>query len=209
MKGEFEQAVELDPSNIAARRDLLEFYLDAPWVVGGDEDKARDQVRAIALLDPVQGDLARATYFTSEGHGDQAAAAYGRVLAMKPSAADPYFEAAEFFARHRQAEGLNDAIAGAARVAPADPRLDFYQGVATVLAGGDLAAAQRRLTAYLSKSPSSDDAPSRASAHLWLARAFERAGRPEDAIAQYRRVLQLVPDQRAARDALDRLRSVR
>src|SRR5579875_151468 len=44
---EFEKAVELAPHNIEARRDLMEFYLQAPWLLGGSRDKARKQVDAI------------------------------------------------------------------------------------------------------------------------------------------------------------------
>jgi len=47
-KKEFEQAVQLDPSNVAARRDLEEYDLQAPWIVGGNKDDARGQVEAIA-----------------------------------------------------------------------------------------------------------------------------------------------------------------
>lgn len=35
VKSEFKEAVQLDPSNIAARRDLEEYCLDAPWIAGG------------------------------------------------------------------------------------------------------------------------------------------------------------------------------
>jgi len=209
VKGEFERAVELDPANIAARLDLMEFYLDAPWVVGGGHGKARDQVEAIAALDAVQGDLARATYLIDDGRTDQAAAAYGRVLAMRPSEADPYFEAAAFYVHRRNTGGLEAAIAGAGRVAPSDRRLDFYRGVAEVLAGARAGSAETWLLSYLSAAPSGDNCPSPASAHLWLGRFYEHAGRVDAAIAQYQQVLQLVPDQQAARDALDRLRSAR
>jgi tetratricopeptide (TPR) repeat protein len=62
VKKEFEAAVELNPSNIAARRDLEEYCLQAPWVVGGNKDEAKTQVEAIAALDPIEGHLARAVY---------------------------------------------------------------------------------------------------------------------------------------------------
>ena len=42
------------------RRALAEFYAEAPWIVGGSEDGAKQQVDAIAAMDPVQGHLARA-----------------------------------------------------------------------------------------------------------------------------------------------------
>jgi len=43
VRTEFEKAVELDPSSMEARSDLAEFYLEAPSIVGGGQDKARAQ----------------------------------------------------------------------------------------------------------------------------------------------------------------------
>ena len=62
VKKEFEDAVSANPSNISARRDLEEFNIDAPWIVGGSKDEAKAQVEAIAAIDPVEGHLARAIY---------------------------------------------------------------------------------------------------------------------------------------------------
>ena len=42
-RAEFERAVELDPGNAEARMDLSEFYIEAPGIVGGGQDKARFQ----------------------------------------------------------------------------------------------------------------------------------------------------------------------
>jgi tetratricopeptide (TPR) repeat protein len=208
VKAEFEEAVRLDPANIAARRDALEFYLDAPWIVGGGQEKARDEVRAIADLDPVQGDLARAAYFCADGRSDQAAAAYARVLAMKPAGVEPYFEAASFYERHRNVDGLTAAVAAAARVAPADSRLDYYRGVIAVLSERDLDRAVAPLQAYLSEAPRRDDLPSHASAYVWLGRLYEEVNRPADAVTAYENALRLDPDRRSAREALERLRQV-
>jgi hypothetical protein len=40
IKAEFERAVAEDPKNIPARIALAEFYVQAPAIVGGSEDKA-------------------------------------------------------------------------------------------------------------------------------------------------------------------------
>ena len=56
----FERAVALDPTNVEARSDLLEFYLGAPRAFGGGIDKAQAQADAIATLDPAMGQRARA-----------------------------------------------------------------------------------------------------------------------------------------------------
>ena len=59
VKKELEEAVRLNPSNIEARFDLEDFCLNAPWIVGGNKDEARDQVDAISALDAVEGHVAR------------------------------------------------------------------------------------------------------------------------------------------------------
>ena len=58
-----QRAVQLDPNNVGARTDLAEFYLEAPGIVGGGQDKARAQADMVAKLNPakahwIQGRLA-------------------------------------------------------------------------------------------------------------------------------------------------------
>src|SRR5579859_5144187 len=50
MRGEFERAVQLNPKDLEARLDLAEFYIDAPGIIGGGEQKAREQAQAIASV---------------------------------------------------------------------------------------------------------------------------------------------------------------
>jgi tetratricopeptide (TPR) repeat protein len=52
VRHEFERAVELMPDSWEARTDLAEFYLEAPGIVGGGEDKARVQADALLKLNP-------------------------------------------------------------------------------------------------------------------------------------------------------------
>jgi len=55
VKTHLERAVELDPNNIAARFDLIEYYLQAPFFLGGDPAKATAQAAEIAKRDAVAG----------------------------------------------------------------------------------------------------------------------------------------------------------
>src|SRR5580704_1993960 len=97
VKKEFAEAVRLDPSNIAARRDLEDFCLEAPWIVGGSKDEARAQVEAIAAIDPVEGHLAKAVLDKAQGKPDFEENEYRQVLSAKSSHIEPYFEVVEFF----------------------------------------------------------------------------------------------------------------
>jgi hypothetical protein len=50
-----EQAVALDPEHLAARVALMEYYLQAPSLVGGSPEKAQQQAAEIAKRDAQQG----------------------------------------------------------------------------------------------------------------------------------------------------------
>jgi tetratricopeptide (TPR) repeat protein len=57
---EIDTAIELDPADIQALRDLLEFYLLAPGLIGGDSKKADAVAQRIAAINPCEGFLAKA-----------------------------------------------------------------------------------------------------------------------------------------------------
>jgi tetratricopeptide (TPR) repeat protein len=55
VKIHFEKAVELDPDNLAARADLVEYYLKAPRLLGGGREKAEVQAHEISLRNLDEG----------------------------------------------------------------------------------------------------------------------------------------------------------
>jgi tetratricopeptide (TPR) repeat protein len=206
VKSEFKEAVSLDPSNIAARRDLEEYCLDAPWIAGGSKDEALEQVNAIAAIDPVAGHLARALY-DREGlkKSEEAESEIRLVLAAKPKSSDPYFEVADFFRALNKPSDMGTAIDAAAQVSPNDPRLAYFRGVAAVLANTNPANAERDLKSYLASTPDRSDWPAHAAAREWLGRLYEAQGKRADAAEQYREALQLEPKRKEARQRLEKL----
>jgi tetratricopeptide (TPR) repeat protein len=170
VKQAFEAAVKLAPGNIAARRDLMEYCVEAPWIVGGDKEKAKQQIEAIAAIDPIEGKLARAAYLRAEKQWRPAETEYLAALDQHPTHIDPYMEAAEFFADRKDAVNLERTIDGAARVDSRDPRLGFYRAVVLILRGSDANTAEHLLKSYVSSVPEKSDFPSHKSAMNWLAR---------------------------------------
>jgi tetratricopeptide (TPR) repeat protein len=206
VKKEFEEAVQLNPSNIAARRDLEEYLIQAPWVVGGNKDEAAKQVDAIAAIDPVEGHLARAVYDIEDlKKMDLAEKEYRDVLAAKPTKIDPYFEVIAFFQKQNKPADMQAAIQAAALVSPNDPRLAYSRGVALVLANNNLAEAEKDLKSYLASTPDRSDWPSHAAAREWLGRLYESQGKRSEAAEQYRAALQLDPGSKEAKTRLENL----
>ena len=204
VRREFEEAVHLNPANLRARRDLLEFYLNAPGLVGGDKDKALQHAQAIAALDPVEGHLARAAYWLGKKKPELAEAEYRRVLEEKPGRVEPYLEVADFYQQREDASRMEAAVEPAARVNPSHRALAYYRGVVRVLAGKRLSEAEQLLKSYLTGPPRSDR-PSPASTREWLGRLYERLGKQKEAAGEYRAALQLDPNLKSARDALRRV----
>jgi tetratricopeptide (TPR) repeat protein len=204
-KHEFEEAVRLNGRNLPARRDLMEFYATAPWVVGGSKEKAQEQLSAIAAQDQVEGALARAEYDKDQKRYDLAEGEYRRVMDWKPDHPNPYLEVADFYARKDDPTQMNAAVEAAARVDPTDQRLPYYRGVVLVLTANRLSEAEQDLKAYLASMPERSDLPSHAQAREWLGRLYERVGKRIEAAEQYRAALQLDPTLVGARASLERL----
>ena len=205
VKKELEKAVELDPANASARRDLQRFYMEAPWIVGGSNAKALRMADAVAAIDPVEGHLARAEYYERVvGNIPLAEKEYLTVLAMRPQPAGPYFEIAEFYARREDLQGLEKALSAAAKAGPSDPRLLYYRGVADTIKDGAPETAAKELQTYL-EIPERSEWPSPADAREWLGRLYERESKPAAAAAQYREALEKEPARSGTRARLERL----
>ena len=54
----FEKAIVCDPNHVAARWDLMEYYLKAPGFLGGSTENAKKQATHIQQLDPEEGQKA-------------------------------------------------------------------------------------------------------------------------------------------------------
>lgn len=58
-----QKAVALAPNNVTYRKGLINFYLGAPVIAGGDEQAALEQVNIIKQLDSSQGLVAELHYY--------------------------------------------------------------------------------------------------------------------------------------------------
>mgnify|MGYP001564492856 CR=1 FL=1 len=103
VRREFERAVELDPNNLEARSDLLEFYLEAPRAFGGGLDKARQQADVIARLSKAEGHSARARIAMKEKRYDHAEREYRAAIHADPKHPGYQRDLDDFLKKHRPA----------------------------------------------------------------------------------------------------------
>jgi tetratricopeptide (TPR) repeat protein len=83
-----ERAIALDPDNLDARSTLMQFLLQAPGIVGGSRDGAREQAVEIERRDRERGLLARLEVATVGGKRDEILAVYDEALPLLGTPAD-------------------------------------------------------------------------------------------------------------------------
>lgn len=202
---EFEESVRLNPSNLDAQGDLIEFYLRAPSMIGGGDDRALQQIEALSKVDPAQAHLERANYWTEKKRPEQADEACRLALESKPRSMVTYLDLAEYFEKRKNAASLQATIEGAAQIDPNEPQLIYYRGVEEVLEGGRTVDAEQLLKRYVETVPLRSDRPSPCSARVWLGQLYEQSGRRDDAAAQYRAALAQDSRCKTAHEALRHL----
>ena len=72
MRSNWEKAIELNPGLVPARERLISYYLAAPGIAGGDDDKALKLAQEVIELDPAKGYYLRSRYYTKVQEPDNA-----------------------------------------------------------------------------------------------------------------------------------------
>ena len=175
---EFEAAARLDPRNADALRDLGEFYVEAPSVVGGGLDKAESVAKELDRFNParaaqLRGRIANARkdYGAAEQHYKQAI-----TLSAHPSRA--WATLASFYRARKQWPQMLWAARKCAEAAARDPQsgVALFNGASVLIqANQDPELAAKMLEDYLNGPSTTEEGPAFL-AHAWLARLKMRLG---------------------------------
>lgn len=99
IQSETEQALAIDPKNIDALEGMVEFYLEAPGILGGSRSKAEETAEKIIALDPARGNLAKAEIASHEKERDKAESFYNKAVQASPSSYDALVALGSFYLR--------------------------------------------------------------------------------------------------------------
>ena len=198
----FERAVELDPTNSAARADLAEFYVEAPAIVGGGKDKARAQADALLPLNPAMSHWVLAHIASKEKDPARAEREYRGAIEVGHSGARAWFELAIFLFRGNRLDEMEKAL-HTMESSPLD-RADALLDGASLLhrTGRDRAMAVRLLRRYLD-SPVEEGPAFKA--HDLLGQVLEKQGDRKAAADEFRAALALSHSYARAREDLKRV----
>jgi tetratricopeptide (TPR) repeat protein len=96
-KKEAELALELDPTNVEANEDLMEFHLDAPALVGGDKKKAAELAERMVQANPVRGYLMKIEFATHEKNRGELESLFQQAIRAGPTNYYVRVEAANYY----------------------------------------------------------------------------------------------------------------
>ena len=202
----FEKAVALDPNNLDARDGVLQFYLQAPSIVGGkDKDKVNAQANEIAKRDVARGHLARAQIFMSEKNTAAALKSYEAAYAAKPS--DKNIRMALGIG-YQMAERWNDAFKHFRAWTTRDENAGsaWYQiGRTSALSGLQLDEGIAALQKYIGM-PHAANEPQNKNAFYRLGQLYAKAGKRTEAKAALQAALKLDPKFADAKTELGKLK---
>jgi tetratricopeptide (TPR) repeat protein len=204
VRSSFERAVELDPSSWEARTDLAEFYLEAPGIVGGGKDKARQQADALMPLNPAMAHWVQARIAEKEKDAVTAEREYRAMVAASRSKTRGLLDLA-LFLRHANRLDEMEQVLHTLESAPIDRAESLMDGASILLrTGRDYALGVRLLQRYLA-SPVEEGPAFKA--HDMLGQLLERQGDRKAAADEYRAALALAHNYARAREDLKRVQS--
>jgi tetratricopeptide (TPR) repeat protein len=205
VKNEFKKAVELDSANLDARFGLMQYYLVAPGIMGGDKDEAKRQAEEIRRQDAYRGHQAFGLIYENEEQPDKAEKEYLAAIEERPDSLDSYYALGYFYARSKKYDNATQTFEKIVKLDPEEMNGYYQIGRMGALSGQNLDRAVECFKKYLTKDPDKDN-PSLAWAHYRLGMVYEHKKEMDLAKKEYESALELDPDHKEAKKALKDLK---
>jgi tetratricopeptide (TPR) repeat protein len=203
-KDEFVRAVEINPNSVDARLRLIEFYVAAPAIVGGGEDKALEQAADLMKRDALDGHRAYARIYTIQKKYDLAVKEMVDAVRANPKSAKAhYFLGNALLNQKNWPASLHEyemTLSLDAAYMPAYFRIAQHAAQSE----SNYARGEEAVRKYLAYKPA-DDEPGLGSAWYWLGMIQEKQGRNAEARQSYTNAQKLAPELKDAAEALKRV----
>ena len=194
----FETARELAPDDLDVRFDLLEYYLEAPRIVGGGQDKANAEAQAISMLNPKKGYMARAMVLQQNKKWGQARKELIQATISYPEDAVVHKDLAAFLLdQHDYDEALIHAKK-ALKLGSQSKRVKLIWAASAVKLRTDLDQAEQFLR-KLTTGPLGDEDPSFEEVYYWLGECYLAKGEKAKARESFDAALVFNPDYHRAK----------
>src|SRR5258706_8893113 len=204
MRDEWLRAAELDPKLLEARFRLIEFYVMAPGLAGGSDDKAMQQAAEVRKLDAVEGHRAFAGVYTLQKRPDLATKEMDEAARNHPASAKAHYWLGNALVEQKSWKAALDAYDKTLELEPAYMPAYFRIGLHAAQSGSNYARGEAALRRYLEYKPGEEEPPP-GRAWYWLGVIQEKQGRHAEARNCYLKAQKLVPEAKDVTEALKRV----
>jgi len=201
MKSAWEKAVALDPVALDPRLSLIQYYLQAPAIVGGSVDKAVDIANQIVKLKPAEGHRQLGNIYLRE---KKIAEAEKEFIAMTNEDVTYNQVLANFYLSQKQFDKAFDLFESGVKSNPNDMLALYQIGKTSALSGQRLDRGEECLRKYLTYKPMQGE-PSHAGANMRLGQIMEKRGKKPEAKKLYQSAINSDPTLKEAKEGLERL----
>lgn len=200
---EFERAVQLNPNDVDAHVDLAEFYIEAPGIIGGGQDKARTQARIIGATDPAREHWVYGRIAEKNRDAATAEREYHRMIEVSNGDSEAWLNLALFFRHQKRYDEMEQTLVrtSQAPMSKPDVLVDIAQNLYRI--GRNPVLAIQVLHRYLTARPV-EEAPA-FKAHYLLGSLFEKQGDMANAAREYQMSLSLARQFGQAQQGLKRV----
>jgi tetratricopeptide (TPR) repeat protein len=200
----WERAIELDPQNLDARSDLIQYYVQAPGFMGGSTAKALEQAEEIRKRNALRGHLELGALYEREKKFAEAEKAYVAASKEKSDRHVGEYRLGLFYQNTGAFDKAFDLFESMIAANPSEAGALFQIGKTGAMSGQRLSRAVEALEAYLQTTPGRND-PSLAAAHWRLGMVHEKRQDRQRARAEYETALRLDPTLKQATESLKKL----
>lgn len=202
----FGAAVNADPENLDARDVLADFHRKVPWIAGGDIDVAYEQAKAISQRDPRRGARAMALTLAADDEPEQAINLLKRTLAVFDDDTELALPLAVILQNEERYDEAYETLAPFLIPEHADPGVLYQLGRTSALSGKFLEEGRRALLQYIERAERGENTPFPLSSAFWrLGLVEQHSGNHEAAKSALEHALEIDPENKDARKALDKL----
>jgi tetratricopeptide (TPR) repeat protein len=203
-KAAWERAIELDPDNLDARSDLIQYYTQAPGLLGGSTSRALEQAEEIRKRNALRGYLELGALYEREKRFAEAEQAYLGAAREKSDRHVGAYRLGVFYQNTGAYDKAFDLFEGMLEADATEHGALFQIGKTGAMSGQRLARATEALELYLTTTPGRND-PSLAAAHWRLGMVHEKRQDRQRAKAEYETALRLDPTFKPATESLKKL----
>ena len=204
-KNAWEAALALDPENLDVRDDLIAYYTQAPGILGGSKEKAREMALEIRKRNSFRGSMAAANLCAAARDTTCVERELQGMMTTYPDSPTVHSSLAVFYTNQKQFDKAFTVLDQRLRSKPNELMTLYQVGRTAALSGQNLDRGEQALKTYLA-SPTPERGPAPAGVHYRLGMIYEKKGAKDLAREEYRATLQLNPKHEDALKALANLK---